>query len=160
MQDNNLYEQPNLNETQTDLQTYNSQESEKYLLFVSGDRIFGVPASNVVEILTSHSATKVPLVPEYICGIINLRGQILTIVDVRMLLEHSTQEHGCVIILTVEDTTIGILVDKVEKMLDIDKNKILPAPGDSAQHFVKGMYALQDKSTMLEFDCEQLLQKQ
>ncbi len=155
MQENNMFEQPDAL-----VQEYTAQDTEKYLLFVSGERIFGVPASNVVEILTSHAATKVPLVPDYICGIINLRGQILTIVDVRMLLEHSTEEDGCVIILTVEDTTIGILVDKVEKMLDLDTSRILPAPGDSAQHFVSGMYALPDKSTMLAFDCAQLLQTQ
>ncbi len=155
MQDNNIFEQPD-----SIGQDYTAQDTEKYLLFNSGERIFGVPASNVVEILTAYSATKVPLVPEYICGIINLRGQILTIVDVRMLLDHSIEQQGCVIILTVDDTTIGILVDKVEKMLDLDKSRILPAPGDSAQHFVSGMYALPDNSTMLAFDCIQLLQTQ
>ncbi len=155
MDDNNLFE-----EQEGFTQNINSPETEKYLLFESGERVFGVPASNVVEILTSHSATRVPLVPEYICGILNLRGQILTIIDVRMLMGHSTEESGCVIILTVSDMTVGILVDKVEKMLDIDAAKILPAPGDTAQHFVKGMCALQDKSTMLAFDCEQLLERQ
>ena len=54
-----------------------ASQSEKYLLFLSDGLLFGVPAEAVVEIITGHAITKLPLVPSYIRGIINLRGQIL-----------------------------------------------------------------------------------
>ena len=58
----------------------------KYLLFCSDNLLFGVSADYVVEIITNHAITKLPLVPNYIRGIINLRGQIIPIVDIRLLL--------------------------------------------------------------------------
>ena len=61
-------------------------QTEKYLLFTSADLIFGVPAEDVVEIITNHPITKLPLVPTYVRGIINLLGQIIHIVDTRILM--------------------------------------------------------------------------
>ena len=69
-------------------------QTEKYLLFMSGDLLFGVPAESVAEIITGHTITKLPLVPGYIRGIINLRGQIIPIVDIRRLLNHGDCENG------------------------------------------------------------------
>lgn len=56
-------------------------QTEKYLLFLSDQLLFGVKAEYVVEIITNHTITLLPLVPSYILGIINLRGQIIPIVD-------------------------------------------------------------------------------
>ena len=61
-------------------------QTEKYLLFQSSGLLFGVPASDVVEIITNHVITWVPLLPSHVRGVINLRGQILPILDIRRLL--------------------------------------------------------------------------
>lgn len=131
--------------------------SEKYLLFTADSLLFGSKAEYVVEIITNHVITPLPLVPDYIRGIINLRGQILPIVDIRLLLGRPAAQDSCVIILNVEGTLVGILVDAVQKMLDIDKSSILHAPDTNAQDFVSGMCSLDDGQTMLVFHCPQIL---
>ena len=89
-------------------------QTVKYLLFCSDNLLFGVSADYVVEIITNHAITKLPLVPNYIRGIINLRGQIIPIVDIRLLLGQPSQSDNCIIILNIEDTLVGILVDTDE----------------------------------------------
>lgn len=130
---------------------------DKYLLFVSDELLFGVPAEYVVEIITNHAITSIPLVPGYIRGIINLRGQIIPIVDIRLLLGHAMQEDNCIIILNIDGVMVGILVDTVQKMVDVDRTTILPAPPQNSQNLVSGMCALDDEKTMLVFDCAQIL---
>ena len=94
--------------------THVETHTEKYLLFVSDNLLFGMPAEAVVEIITNHTITSLPLVPEYIRGIINLRGQIIPIVDICCFLGRDEESNSCIIILQTQDTQIGILVDQVE----------------------------------------------
>lgn len=131
-------------------------QTEKYLLFLSGELLFGVSASAVVEIITNHVITWVPLVPNHVRGVINLRGQILPILDIRRLLGQEEQENTCIIILQVGEEQLGILVDQVEKMVDVDTASILPTPPRSAQKLVSGMCALEGGQTMMVFDCGRL----
>ena len=132
-------------------------QTEKYLLFVSDGLLFGVPAEAVVEIITNHTITPLPLVPDYIFGIINLRGQIIPIVDIRHLLGHGTCESDCMMILQSNGTQVGILVDQVQKMVDLDVSALLPVPPQSSNELVCGMCSLEDGETMLAFDCTRLM---
>ena len=132
-------------------------QTEKYLLFLSDQLLFGVKAEYVVEIITNHTITLLPLVPSYILGIINLRGQIIPIVDMRILLGCPAQQDTCIIILNINDTMVGILVDTVQKMMDIEKSANLPAPAQNTHDMVSGMCSLEDGQTMLVFDCPQIL---
>ena len=132
-------------------------QTEKYLLFLSDQLLFGVKAEYVVEIITNHTITLLPLVPSYILGSINLRGQIIPIVDMRILLGCPAQQDPCIIILNINDTMVGILVDTVQKMMDIEKSAILPAPAQNTQDMVSRMCSLEDGQTMLVFDCPQIL---
>lgn len=133
-------------------------QTEKYLLFLSNDLLFGVPAEAVVEIITGHTITSLPLVPSYIRGIINLRGQIIPIVDIRRLLDQGSCESNCIIILQSDGTEVGILVDEVQKMVDIDVSTLLPVPPQRSKDLVCGMCSLEDGQTMLAFDCVRLLE--
>ena len=132
-------------------------QTVKYLLFCSDNLLFGVSADYVVEIITNHAITKLPLVPNYIRGIINLRGQIIPIVDIRLLLGQPSQSDNCIIILNIEDTLVGILVDTVQKMIDVDTALILPSPSQDTRNLVSGMCSLSEEQTMLVFDCPQIL---
>ena len=132
-------------------------QTVKYLLFCSDNLLFGVSADYVVEIITHHAITKLPLVPNYIRGIINLRGQIIPIVDIRLLLGQPSQSDNCIIILNIEDTLVGILVDTVQKMIDVDTALILPSPSQDTRNLVSGMCSLSEEQTMLVFDCPQIL---
>ena len=133
-------------------------QTEKYLLFLSDDLLFGVPAEAVAEIITGHTITALPLVPGYIRGIINLRGQIIPIVDIRHLLIGGNCESDCMMILRWDDTQVGILVDQVQKMVDIDTSTLLPVPPQSSKELVCGMCSLEDGQTMLAFDCARLME--
>ena len=132
-------------------------QTEKYLLFTSADLLFGVPSEYVVEIITNHPITKLPLVPTYVRGIINLRGQIIPIVDTRILLRCDGEDNQCIIILNIEGTLVGILIDSVMKMVDVDKESLRQDLAQKAQNLVSGMCSLPDGQTMLVFDCAQIL---
>ena len=128
-------------------------KGRRYLIFVIDDLKLGVDAEFVVEILSSHTATALPLVPSYVCGIFNMRGQIIPVLNIRRRLGKSDNEG--------ENLLIGVLVDAVDQMVEIDDESILPMPAQSMQRFVSGMCTIPDGSgTMLVLDCGQLLQNE
>ena len=133
-------------------------DSQKYLIFMADHLKLGVVAEDVVEILNNQVITYLPMVPDYIRGIINMRGQMVPILDVRARLGMPTQEDSLVVVLNLNDVQLGILVDGVDQMLDIPKSNIHPLPTNSTQMLVSGMCSLPDGSgTMMVLDCEQLM---
>ena len=137
--------------------TDDTVDSQKYLIFIADDLKLGVVAESVVEILTNQTITYLPRVPEFIRGIINMRGQIIPILDVRLRLGKPPREDCCVVVTNVDNNLIGILVDGMEKMVDVSKEAILPMPTHSSQMLVSGMCSLPDSGTMLILDCDQLI---
>lgn len=139
-------------------QNEDNVEASKYLIFVTDNLKIGVDANNVESIVTSYAITYLPMLPDFIRGIINLRGQMMPILDIRKRLGKEPKEDGIIIVLNVEGTPMGILVDAVDQMTDIPKDGILPMPARSTQRLVNGMCTIPDGSgTMLVLDCEQLL---
>ncbi len=142
-------------------------DSQKFLIFLCDGLKLGVVAEWVVEILTNLPITYLPMVPEYIRGIINMRGQIIPILDIRRRLgkipveecgEEDRPVDNLIIVLNIEGTQLGILVDAVDQMIDIPKESILPMPAHSPQLLVSGMCSLPDDSgAMMVLDCDQLM---
>lgn len=133
-------------------------DSQKYLIFMAGHLKLGVVAEDVVEILNNQVITYLPMVPAYIRGIINMRGQMIPILDIRARLGLPSQEDSLVVVINLGDVQLGILVDGVDQMLDIPKSNIHPLPANSTQMLVSGMCSLPDGSgTMMVLDCEQLM---
>ncbi len=134
-------------------------ESRNYLIFIIDDLKIGLDAEYVVEILNNHTATYLPMMPNYIQGIFNMRGQIIPIMDIRLRLgKPMAEEESLLIVLDYNSTQLGILVDSVESMIDIPNESIVPIPSQSSQKLVSGMCTLPDGSgTMLVLDCEQLM---
>ena len=138
-------------------------DSQKFLIFLCDGLRLGVVAEWVVEILTNLPITYLPMMPDYIPGIINMRGQIIPIVDVRLRLRKlpeadEQQKSNLINVLNIEGTQLGILVDAVDQMIDIPKENILPMPAHSQQLLVSGMCSLPDDSgTMMVLDCGQLM---
>ena len=131
---------------------------QKYLIFMAAHLKLGVVAEDVVEILNNQVITYLPMLPDFIRGIINMRGQMVHILDVRARLGMPSQEDSLVVVLNLNDFQLGILVDAVDQMLDIHKANIHPLPANSTQMLVSGMCSLPDGSgTMMVLDCEQLL---
>ena len=122
----------------------------------------GVDAEFVVEILSSHTSTALPLVPNYVRGIFNMRGQIIPVLDIRRRLGKSDNEaENLLVVLNYDNTQIGILVDAVDQMVEIADEDIRPMPAQNMQRFVSGMCTIPDGSgTMLVLDCGQLLRNE
>ena len=133
-------------------------DSQKYLIFLAGHLKLGVVAEDVVEILNNQVITYLPMVPDFIRGIINMRGQMIPILDIRVRLGMPPEEDSLVVVINMGDVQLGILADAVDQMLDIPKVYIHPLPANSTQMLVSGMCSLPDGSgTMMVMDCEQLL---
>lgn len=149
-----------------DLLSMQHQESgaEKYLIFLSNSVLYGVNADCVAEIITDTSVTSLPMLPRHIRGVFNLRGQIVPIIDFRMLLGVEPGEDYCTIVLDLEETKLGILVDKVDQMVDIDREMLHPVPYQNMQDTHKlicGMYSLPGGGgTMMVVDCALLINGQ
>jgi purine-binding chemotaxis protein CheW len=131
---------------------------KKFLIFVTDDLKFGVDANFVVEIINNNPITYLPMMPDYVRGIINLRGQIIPILDIRMRLGKEMRDNSLVIVLNIDGGQIGIMVDTVDQMIDIPVDDIMPVPTNNTQELVSGMCSLPDGSgTMMLLDCAQLM---
>ena len=133
-------------------------DTQKYLIFNTDNIKFGIDANSVVEIITNYSITFLPMLPDFVRGIFNLRGDMIPILDIRLRLGKESREDCLVIVLNVDGTQLGLLVDSVDQMLDIPKEDILPTPINHNQKLVSGMVTLPDGSgTMMVLACEELL---
>lgn len=102
-----------------------------------------------------------PLVPDYVKGIINLRGQIIPIIDIRLRMGKPEIEYTsttCIIVLNINSANIGIVVDAVQQVIDIDQSKISAVPVENQQELINGMISHGLRSVILFLDCEQLIQ--
>lgn len=138
-------------------------KSRQYLIFIindsqRGDLKLGVDAESVVEILNSHTVTYLPMMPDYVPGIFNMRGQIIPVMDIRRRLGKDADKDGLLVVLNYNETQIGILVDAVDRMVDVPDELISAVPSQESQRFVSGICTIpDDSSTMMVLDCEQLL---
>ena len=134
----------------------------KYLIFVINDTDgsqlkLGIDAGYVVEILNNYTLTYLPKMPHYVRGIFNMRGQIIPVMDIRMRLDKPVGEKSLLVVLNYNGTELGIVVDTVDRMVDIDTDAITTVRAQDAQRFVSGMCTIPDQSgTMLVLNCDQL----
>ena len=132
-------------------------QASKYLICISDGLLYGVDAEQVETIITDHTITRLPRVPHYVRGIINLRGQIIPIMDIRLRLGKPEAGENCIMVVNVDNNCVGILVDGVEKMVDIPRDTILPMPTQNPQKLISGMCSLAEGKTLLILDCGLLL---
>ena len=136
------------------------ENTEKFLNFSSDGLLFGINTKYVTEIITIVKPTPLPMVPSYVKGIMNLRGQLIPIVDIRLRLgkyEIEYDEKACIVVIEYEGTSIGIIVDTVVNVVDIAIDNISYMPENNREEMVSGMISLSDKETLLILDCELLL---
>lgn len=124
-------------------------ETRQYLTFQLGEEVFAIDVSHVREILEFSTVTKVPKTPEYMRGVINLRGSVVPVLDMRLKFGMTMTEktvNTCIIVVEVsldgETTIIGALVDSVQEVFELEPDKIEPAPRIGIRlktEFIKGM---------------------
>jgi purine-binding chemotaxis protein CheW len=133
-----------------------SSDFQQYLTFAVAGEEYGLRIMAIREIRGWADATRLPNRPDYMRGVINLRGVIIPIFDLRCRFGQGVTEANdkhVVIILAVEDWTLGVLVDAVSDIIDARDSDIRPAPrqdeqGD-AQYFVSGLIALENRMVVL-----------
>ncbi|MBF0558350.1 MAG: chemotaxis protein CheW [Nitrospirae bacterium] len=124
-------------------------ETKQYLTFNLGDEIFALDVAKVREILDFTSVTKVPRTPEFMRGVINLRGNVVPVVDMRLKFGMTLTEktvNTCIIVTEIninnETAIIGALADSVQEVIELEPDQIEPAPkiGMSIRtEFISGM---------------------
>ena len=135
----------------------------KYLTFFSDGLTFAMKAEHISQIIQNHAATHLPRVAKYVKGIMNLRGQIIPIVDYRLRSGRSEPEEGygelaCIIIMEVDLVVVGILVDGVNNVVDIRDEDIKPPPSGYRDHaFIMGI-ARAGEDVYLVLDCEKIIE--
>jgi purine-binding chemotaxis protein CheW len=137
----------------------NDEKIISYLTFKLGDEIFAANVSKVLNILELPKITKVQMAPSYMKGVINLRGDVLPVVDVRLKFgmeetKFTTSTCILVLIIQIDDQTIhlGALVDSVQEVLEIEDKKILPPPSIGSSYnseFIIGVVEYQEDFIML-----------
>ncbi len=124
-------------------------ETRQYLTFKLGNEIFATDVAKVREVLDLTTITAIPRTPDFMSGVINLRGSVVPVVDLRLCFEMSKTEstrNTCIVVVEVlldnESTVIGALADSVEEVIDLEPDQIQPAPRIGTQirtDFIKGM---------------------
>lgn len=132
-----------------------SEMEGKYLSFWTEHQLFGVPIADVVQIVGVQNITELPESPHYVKGIINLRGSIIPVIDVRLRLskpEKAYDERTCIIVTSIDETIMGFVVDAVDEVTNIEPEHISPPPqinSDSASTFLTGIAKKSDRVVLL-----------
>ncbi len=137
-------------------------DSNQYVTFCLGDEEYGVDILNVQEIIGLTSFTRVPYLPDFIKGVINLRGIVVPVIDLRLRFNLEKVEYNdrtCIVIIKVGERVIGAIVDAVTEVLEIQEDMIDPSPsfgGGVSTEFIEGMGKL-DKRLVVLLNVEKLL---
>jgi purine-binding chemotaxis protein CheW len=137
----------------------NASSNQQYVTFSLGEELFGVEVARTREILSLTPVTKVPQTPDYLLGVINLRGQVVPVVDMRLKLglpAGAETEDTCIIVVDVlvdgETITVGALADAVREVMDIRSDQIEPPPRLGTRlktEFITGMGKVDEQFMIL-----------
>jgi len=141
-------------------------QKDKYLIFSIGKQYYGIDIKYVIEIIGIEPITEVPELPDYIKGVINLRGKIIPVMDVRLKFKKEEKEYDdrtCIIVVEITGICIGLIIDRVLEVASIDENSISLPPKTSsnkekANKYIKGIGKIQNEVRLL-IDCHRLLEE-
>lgn len=121
------------------------------VIFKLKDELFAVETAKVQSITDVMEITKVPKAPMHIKGLINLRGNILSLLDINLLLNIEKEENSQrnVIIVDIDEEEIAILVDEVEEVLEIDEKIVQKFDSEQGKEHVKGIVNLKNRIVTL-----------
>ncbi len=136
-------------------------QKDKFLMFKLGNESYGIDIRYVTEIIGIQPVTEVPELPEYIRGIINLRGKIIPVMDVRLRFKKQLREYTdrtCVVVINVANNSVGLIVDGVADVMLIPDTDIVAPPEISrnCNRYIKGIGKI-GSDVKLILDCEKLL---
>ena len=156
--------------SQLDLEDVNEELDEdalknRFLTFHLGKESYGLEIRHVTEIIVLQEITKVPDLPEFIIGVVNLRGNVISVMDMRKRFNLESREYDdrtCIIVVNIKDIAIGLLVDTVNEVLNIPEENVDPPPKTHSgikSSYVMGMGKVDDQVKIL-LDIEKILQEE
>lgn len=139
-------------------------QRKKFLIFsLNGDK-FGIPLASVKEVLGLTEITKVPQVPSFFTGLINLRGRIISVMDLRKKMGVPASDFKAkktsIIIVDIDDFLLGAIVDDVKEVVNLETSQIehdLDIAGSSHKEFICGVVKSKDKGLTLLLDIAKTL---
>jgi len=144
------------NEEEVDLQ------SLKYLTFEIDKRTFAFPIKDVLEIIEVQEAMPVPEFPEYVKGIINTKGRVIPVIDVRLRFQMEEKEYTertCIIVVSISSVEIGFIVDTVRAVMEIEEEMLAPPPAittDKVTRYITGVVKYENELIII-LDAKKML---
>lgn len=156
--------------SQLDLEDVNEEldedaQKDRYLTFHLGKESYGIEIQYVTEIIVMQEITKVPDLPESIIGVVNLRGNVISVMDMRKRFHLESREiddRTCIIVVNIENIAIGLLVDTVNEVLNIPEEQVDPSPKTHSgikSNYIMGMGKIGNKVKIL-LDIEKILHEE
>lgn len=147
-----------------DLMEQEDTQKGRFLTFSLCNEIYGIEIKHVTEIIGLQPITEIPELPEYIKGIINLRGKIIPVMDVRLRFKKKSMEYNnrtCVIVIDIDTISIGLIVDSVSEVITIPDGDIVAPPDINkvANKYIKGIGKVANDVKLL-LDCTRLLSEE
>lgn len=151
-------------QAESEVASDDNAQKGKYMTFKSGNEYFGLKIEYVNEIIQFQSVTAIPETENYIKGLINLRGKVIPVIDVRLRFKQPPFEYNdrtCIIVVDIKSMVVGLIVEKIAEVVEIKEDNILPPPAigraDKAHHkYVYGIGKVGD-SVKLLLDPDKLL---
>ncbi|WP_018935546.1 chemotaxis protein CheW [Thioalkalivibrio sp. ALJ24] len=138
-----------------DVESLAKADTAPYVTFSLADETYAIDVLQVQEVLKVSDIAPVPGVPDYILGIINLRGNVVTVIDARRRMgldEREPDDASRIVIIDVDDQNVGILVDSVSEVVRISPDSVEPAPevgNDESARFIQGVTSTDAGLTIL-----------
>lgn len=133
-----------------------NSQADKYLLFTIGEELYGIAIASVTEIIEMQKITEVPDMPNYVKGVINLRGRVIPVMNLRLrfgMAEREYDDRTCIVVVEVEKSSMGFIVDTVAEVYDIPEKEIEPAPSfkdsEGRGQYISGIGKVEDRATIL-----------
>ncbi len=138
-----------------DLYDEEDTQKDKYLTFHLAGEDYGIDIAYVTEIIGIQKITEVPDMPIFIKGVINLRGKVIPVMDIRLrfkMEERAYDERTCIVVVDINGTAVGLVVDEVREVANIPESQVEPPPatgkGESSR-YLKGLGKMDDEVKIL-----------
>lgn len=141
-----------------------SEMKGKFLTFFIEKQLYSIPISDVVQIVSMQAINEIPDSVKYMKGVINLRGSIIPVIDIRLRLgkpEKNYDERTCIIVVLIDHKEIGFIVDEVDAVVSIEDQNISAPPqisDDNNQNYLSGIAKL-DSKVVLIMDASKILSR-
>lgn len=134
-------------------------QKDKFLTFQVGTEEFGIEICYVTEIIGLQKITDVPDMPIFIKGVINLRGKVIPVMDVRTRFKIESREYDdrtCIVVVNINDKAVGLVVDRVSEVVDIPESQVEPPAqigSGTASRYIQGLGKIgEDVKILLNVD--------